>query len=107
MGIAKVAEEFQDLKVLGEYLEKLLEINPTSEEALELLVKQRHYSNNTAGAIEAGERVLAINPAKPEMRAWLVDTYRQQGNADKAREHEEFLRKMEVAKPDAASGSAK
>ena len=106
MGIAKVAEEDQDLQVLGESLDKLVELNPSSADALELLVKQRHYSKDASGAIEAAELVLEIDPTRTELRTWLVGAYRQQGNADKSREHEEFLSKMGVAKPVAASDSA-
>jgi len=106
MGIAKVAEEDQDLQVLGEALDRLLKLNPSSAQALELLVKQRHYSQDLPGAIEAAERALGIDPTRTELRSWLVGAYRQQENADKAKEHEEFLQKMEGAKRDAASGSA-
>jgi predicted CXXCH cytochrome family protein len=103
MGMAKVAEHYQDLQALKECLDRVLKINPTFEDALSLLVTQRHYSKDSAGAIRAAERVLETNPTRTELRSWLVDVYRTQGNADNAREHEEFLSKTSGTTPVASA----
>ncbi|MAD81041.1 MAG: hypothetical protein CMJ50_09405 [Planctomycetaceae bacterium] len=98
-GVAKVAEERQDLQAFGEHLEKLVEVNPWSDEVFSLRVKHRFYSKDLPGAAREAERALEINPTLVELRSWLANTYRELGDEERAKQQLEFLKKLGNAPP--------
>jgi tetratricopeptide (TPR) repeat protein len=96
LGIAKVAEKRQDIRVFGESLDKLALLIPTSEDVLSMRAKLQFYRGDLRGATQEAERLLEINPTRVEMRTWLAGAYQELGEIDKASQHREFLQKMGI-----------
>ena len=105
-GVAKIAEDREDLKLFGKCLEELVEVNPWSDAVFSLRVKQRYISNDLPGAVRDAERALEINPTLAELRAWLANTYRELGDEERRKQHLEFLIKSGNAPPSTDDGTA-